>query len=387
MRASGGHASAFVATHREEDMAKLLGQGAKTKKLKQVSRRTFLQGAGALGLGLAAGPALVTEGKAQASTVIRYADDGGYNFDMRMQYYLKPFMDKTGIQIEHFVGERGLAKLKAMQQVNNLEFDMSNDLGTVAAAADNAGYLAPLDKSRLDLSQHMFPQWVFPGTIAWQYYTGAIGYNEESLKGKPLPSTWAEYWDFDKFPGRRGMLSRPQDTLEQALLADGVPADKLYPLDLDRAYKSMDKIKNRVAVWIDDTGQTIQLLQTKEIDYTYTTSARVFAARSSGEPLNLIDELPISPPQNVQIIKGTPIFDACMQLVTWFCQNQEAGTAYFSKQIGYGPTNQPTYEALPADTIKQLPSKDNTKAVWTDIKWWAENLVPVTERHKLWLLS
>ena len=319
--------------------------------------------------------------------MIRYADDGGYNWDMRTQFYLKPFMDETGVEIQHFVGQRNLAKMKAMAQVGNLEFDMANELGTVSAAADKAGYLAPLDTTRLDLSQHMFPEWVFPGTVAWQYYTGAIGYNAESLEGKPLPSTWAEYWDFETFPGRRGMLARPQDTLEQALLADGVAPQDLYPLDLDRAYASMDRIKPEVKIWITDTGQTIELLQNKEIDYTYTTSARVVAAQNNGVPLAMIEQLPISPPQNVHIMKDTPVFDACMQLAARFIENKDSGVGYFTKQIGYGPTNKPTNDALPQEIRDKLPSRDNTKAVWLNIGWWSDNLEAVSERHKLWLLT
>jgi putative spermidine/putrescine transport system substrate-binding protein len=367
-------------------MAKLL-QSGEPKKLRQIDRRAFLKGAGAVGAGIAAGPLLVTKGRAQASTVIRYADDGGFNFDLRMQHYLQPFMDETGIEIQHFVGQRNLAKMRAMYEVGNLEFDMSNELGTVSAAADNAGYLEEIDTTQLDLSQHMFPEWVFPGTIAWQFYSGVIGYNAESLEGQELPTSWAGYFDFAGFPGRRGMLSRPNDTLEQALLADGVLPSEMYPLDLDRAYAVLDRVKAEVAVWIDDTGQTIELLQAKEVDYCYTTSARVVAAQTNGVPLGMITELPISPPQNVHIMRDTPVYDACMQLAAHFIQNVESGTSYFMVQSGYGPTNQPTFDALTDEVRAKLPSRDNEQALWTDIGYWAENLETVTERHKLWLLT
>src|SRR5438309_6091061 len=47
------------------------------------------------------------------------------------------------------------------------------------------------------------------------------------------PTTWAEFWDAKKFPGPRTLRAGVYGTgaYEEALLADGVPMDKLYPMD------------------------------------------------------------------------------------------------------------------------------------------------------------
>jgi len=64
------------------------------------------------------------------------------------------------------------------------------------------------------------------------------------------PSSWADFWDVKKFPGSRSLcLSDSPRTLIFALLADGVPRDQLYPLDIDRAFKKLDQIKPHVKVW------------------------------------------------------------------------------------------------------------------------------------------
>ena len=64
------------------------------------------------------------------------------------------------------------------------------------------------------------------------------------------PSSWADFWDVKKFPGNRSLcLSDSPRTLIFALLADGVPRDQLYPLDIDRAFKKLDQIKPHVKVW------------------------------------------------------------------------------------------------------------------------------------------
>ena len=58
------------------------------------------------------------------------------------------------------------------------------------------------------------------------------------------PKSWVDFWDVKRFPGARGLcINDSPRTLIFALLADDVPADRLYPLDVDRAFKKLDQIK------------------------------------------------------------------------------------------------------------------------------------------------
>ena len=41
------------------------------------------------------------------------------------------------------------------------------------------------------------------------------------------PSTIADFWNVDKFPGRRGLRKVPRVNLEWALMADGVAGEGL----------------------------------------------------------------------------------------------------------------------------------------------------------------
>ncbi len=51
-----------------------------------------------------------------------------------------------------------------------------------------------------------------------------------------------------RFPRKRCLFKYPQFSAvpESALLADGVPRDKLYPLDVDKALAKLDTIKSRL---------------------------------------------------------------------------------------------------------------------------------------------
>ncbi|WP_163591335.1 extracellular solute-binding protein, partial [Klebsiella pneumoniae] len=56
-------------------------------------------------------------------------------------------------------------------------------------------------------------------------------------KVKSPPRSWADFWDIRGRPGQRAMRKFPFDTIELALLADGVDPRSLYPCDFDRAFK------------------------------------------------------------------------------------------------------------------------------------------------------
>ena len=66
------------------------------------------------------------------------------------------------------------------------------------------------------------------------------------MKEKP---TLADFFDFKKYPGKRLMRKDSQAMYEMALMADGVPKDKLYPLDVPRALKKIAAIKKDLLFW------------------------------------------------------------------------------------------------------------------------------------------
>src|SRR5262249_55277516 len=159
----------------------------------------------------------------------------------------------------------------------------------------------------------------------------------ETLAGKPLPKSWADFWKVADFPGRRGFLTAPYWVLEAALAADGVDPTKLYPLDIDRAYAKLNVLKPDVQIWIKDTGKTIEYLQNKELDYVYTSSARAEAAKAQGLPIDFLYDFAISSPQNLYVVKGSQNFDGSMGLMNQFLTQSDGAVSYFTDRIGYGP--------------------------------------------------
>jgi mannopine transport system substrate-binding protein len=84
--------------------------------------------------------------------------------------------------------------------------------------------------------------------------------------GKPQPANWADFWDVKKFPGQRTMpnIGSPWWVLAAALIADGADPKKLFPLDVDRAFKKLDQLKPNI-VWWTSGDQSMQLMRSREV--------------------------------------------------------------------------------------------------------------------------
>ncbi len=361
--------------------------GEKVREVARPSRRSVIRGGMAAAAGLAAGPLIMTPGRAQASSVLRVADDGGQTHEGRLEYYIRPYMEETGVEVQSFLGARGLARMSAMVQTGNLEFDITNDTATTLLAAAREGLLEEIDYSRLQRDRFVTQDWAWDHTVAFQSVTGGLGYNTDTVPADRVPQTWADFFDTEAFPGRRGLLARPTEALEIALVADGVSPDDLYPLDIDRAFAYLDSVKDKIDLWVPETPKTIEHLMTGELDYCYTFSGRVAIARGQDFPVGFASHLPVVQPQNFSILKGVPNYDLCIQFIDWWLTNVDANVGYYSQFLGNGPIDRPSFEGLPEDVRALLPDWDNSNNIRLDPEYWGENLEDVSSRFQLWLLS
>jgi len=71
-------------------------------------------------------------------------------------------------------------------------------------------------------------------------------------------------------------------TLEMALLADGVQLDELYPLDIDRALRSLERLGRANIIWHNTNAEPIQQLTSGAVPLASCFNGRVVAANRSG---------------------------------------------------------------------------------------------------------
>src|SRR5262249_4074018 len=151
--------------------------------------------------------------------------------------FFKPFTAATGVQIRT-VTPVSYGKIKAQVQARSYEFDMTSINSMQWLRAIREGLAEPIDWTVVK-KEALPPNAVVAVAygIAQNILGTALSYRRDKYPNGG-PTSWADFWDVQKFPGPRSLcLSDSPRTLIFALLADGVPRDELYPLDLDRAFR------------------------------------------------------------------------------------------------------------------------------------------------------
>ncbi|WP_108659605.1 ABC transporter substrate-binding protein [Acuticoccus kandeliae] len=345
-------------------------------------RRVLQLTAGAAAVGLAS-PALI--GRARAAGSITVADPGGPFREAFSTAFYRPFEEATGNTVINVARDaEPTAQFKAIVETGSYTWDVCTltiSARDILAAQD---LLDPIGFSHDDVPDLM-PEAINEFWMGTDVYSTIKAFRTDILdKG---PSTWAEFWDVEAFPGVRSLRQNPIDTLEQALMADGVAPADLYPLDVDRAFASLDKIKKHIAVWWSSGAQSTQLIQSGEVDMIPGWNARLQAAIDGGAPVALDWTEGLYSIEGWGLPKGGPRADLAREFVR-FCSDPERQAAYTSV-LSYGPTNLKAYEHIDAERAKILPTSPNnlSKMVIANSDWWAENRAEVSERFNTWLLS
>src|SRR5262249_41801770 len=151
------------------------------------------------------------------------------------------------------------------------------------------------------------------------------------------PASWAEFWDTAKFPGPRSLQKYAARVLPIALLADGVPIDKLYPIDAERAFKSLERVKPSIRGWWTQGPQSQQLLRDGEVHAIGIWNGRIQELMEQGAPCDLVWNQQEIDRAYWVVAKGTPRAEIARRYIN-VAVSPEA-LAGFCQDANYGPLN------------------------------------------------
>jgi len=314
---------------------------------------------------------------------------GGSYQEAERKAFFEPFEKETGIKVREAEWSGEYSKLKAMVESGTIVWDLVTVAeGSTIARGISEGVFEPIDYKILDRNKY-FVDAVTDYSVGIDFYSTVLGYNSKDYApGVKHPSSWADFWDTKNYPGARSLRNDPRTTLEFALLADGVSMDKIYPLDIDRAFNSLDRIKGSVKVWWTSGHQPAQLLADREVKLVSAFNGRIWtAATKDSMPLNVDWNQGCLDLDSWVIVKGTKNYDAAMALIE-FSSRPEVQIE-LTKYINYGPTNPEAYNHLSQSARTVLPTspENRPKQFVFNGKWWAQNESKVVERWNQWLLK
>jgi putative spermidine/putrescine transport system substrate-binding protein len=341
----------------------------------RISRRAML---------VAGATALATPyiARAAAKSIVIATSGGALEAAFDTAYY-KPFTAKTGIAIIKAVNT--YAKLKAMVDANAVEWDVMQVDSTAAAGFARQGLFEKLDYSGIvkgDLIAGAAQEYYVQCDVA----AACIAWNTKNVKPAQVPTTWAELWDLKRFSGQRGLWKQPYQTFELALMADGVAPDKLYPIDVKRALKSLDRIKSDIFWWANG-AQSAQVLIDGDIAAGMAWNGRLYDPKQHGAPVDFSFNQALFVSDSLVLPRGVKNKAEAMEFITFALQPQQQ--ANFAKALPYGPTNKKALALLDPPRLAVLPSSEHNLAlgVFQNFDWWADNGPKAAETFDSWLLG
>jgi putative spermidine/putrescine transport system substrate-binding protein len=345
-----------------------------------LTRRQFLK---LSGVGLAGATLLGTVGcgggDPSGGEGLVFASSGGDYQIAQTKAWLKPYSKESGTEIRQD-SPTDYAKIQAMVEKNRVTWDVvnvSNDFGLQSTA----DLLEPLDYSVIDKGP-ILEGYASKYRIACMLYANTLAYNTEQIDG--APRNWADLFDTRRFPGQRGFRKSPSETLEIALLGDGVPPESLYPLDVDRALNKLDTIRDRI-VWWETGTQLQQQLADGEVALASAWNGRAQTEIDAGVPLKIQWNQNLQTADYLVVPKGTANKEEAMELIA-YCVSGE-NNHRLSEHIEYAPVNKESISKVDPKVTSQLPTAYRDVGVRYDAEWWDDNREAVMESFNEWVRS
>lgn len=331
---------------------------------------------------LAAG--LVLPAWAQQVTVVNF---GGANANAQKKAYYEPFEKAANMKVVavEYNGEQ--AKIKAMVETKKVTWDAVEVESPDLARGCEEGLFEPLDWSKIGAKGDFQPAAVHECGVGVFVWSTVMAYNGEKIKDRP--TSWADFWDMKKYPGKRGMRKGARYNLEFALMADGVKPADVYkvlatPAGADRAFKKLGELKPNIQWW-EAGAQPPQLLVAGDVVLTTAYNGRIGAAQREGKFLQVAWYGGIYDLDYWVIPKGTPNRDAAYKFIQ-FASTADAQAKY-AEEISYGPTNKNALAKLHPKILANLPTAPaNAKdAVQFNVKFWADQGEALEKRFASWV--
>ncbi|WP_428925057.1 ABC transporter substrate-binding protein [Marinibacterium sp. SX1] len=372
-----------------------------TVQVPPTARRDFLKmfgGAAALAM---AGPSLATRALADEAAMPAFdaipdawkgdgevvvVTWGGIGTEMQRKAWFEPFEELCGIKVVEAIGPDP-AKLKAMVDTGTVAWDICQiGRGTMIELMRQGDYLEAIDYDLVE--DGVTEDYRSEYGLDIVSYAQMLAYRTDVWDS--APTGWTDFFDTARFPGGRSLPIATKGNIPElvgALIADGVPMDETYPIDIDRAIAKLYEIKPDVVKWWEAGAQHMQLLLDNEAPFVTAWNGRIKAAKDEGHPVELIWDGGMVLNNAWLIPKGAPNLSNAQKFAAF--SSSAIAQARYSALLPYGFTNVDSAQYLPEEILKDLPTapENYARMVPYQYQWWADNRPEVIEKFNEMMLS
>ena len=246
-----------------------------------------------------------------------FASWGGSFQDALRSAMLDPAASTLNITVKEDT-TNGIQDVRAQITAGAVAWDVTEQDLPSCETLSREGSLEPIDYSIVDTTG-IPEELIHENYIGFINFTKVIAYRKDVF-GDKGPSNWAEFFDLENFPGKRGMHGKVNYNLEAALMADGVPMAEVYDTlatdeGMKRAWSKLGEIAPEVTVWYRGGSQSAQLLRDGEVDVIHMGHNRVESVIGSGVEVAYAFDGGTMDVDCLLVPKGAPNVENAMRLI------------------------------------------------------------------------
>lgn len=308
--------------------------------------------------------------------------------------FVRDFEQETGIDVEMVDYAGGIEEIRSQVRAWNVKWDIVDLQLYDAIRACDDDLLVEIDPATLPPApdgtaavDDFLPGALMRCGVGNLAGSTVVAWDHSQLE-RP-PQRLEDFFDLGAFPGRRGLRRTPQTNLEWALIADGVPPDRVYEVleteeGVDRAFAMLTKLKPHIEWW--RLGEeAVRLLETGRVVMTSAYNGRIHSAAERGEPFSILWDHHARYIDVWSIPKHTENLEAALRFLRFATSTQSLAAQ--ARYIPYGPLRRSSLDVLePAVKVNLPTGPDNLEQMFqTDAAWWAEHLPELQTRFDRWL--
>jgi putative spermidine/putrescine transport system substrate-binding protein len=344
---------------------------------------------------------LAASGSAFADDTLNIATWGGAYGQSQEIAFFEPYAKETGTRIATEIYDGTLAKAKELIAGDPPAVDVIDvSAGTLAALCNN-GALETIAASVLGAApsgesaeQDFYPGGLSSCGVASVAWSTAIAFDRQTSSKAP-PSQIADLLDVKHFPGKRALPNSPRQTLELALLADGVEPANVYtelatPGGADRAFQALEKIKGEI-YWWDSSEEPMTWLLERKVAMAAGYSGRMFRTLvGDRQRFGVMWDGQVYDLDLWAVPKGAKNKDGALRFIAF--ATDPARLAAQAQLIAYGPMRKsalPLVGKQPVIDVEMtafLPTAPDNfkKALQFDEAWWNNHGTELQGRFETW---
>ena len=336
-----------------------------------------------LTLSMGMGFGLSNIAKADGHSVM-FASWGGSFQDALRTTMLTPAAEKLGIEVEEDT-TNGIQDVRSQISAGAVSWDVTEQELSVCETLKQEDSLEPLDYSLIN-SAGIPPELVNSHYVGLLAFTKVISYRQDKF-GDNGPQSWADFWNVEKFPGKRGMHGKVNYNFEAALMADGVAKSEIYNVlstkkGQERAWAKLAEIVPHVTVWYRGGAQSAQLMRDGEVDMIHMGQNHVGYINESGIGVNFTFDGGTMDVDCLLVPKGAPNYANAMKLINSVLSASSQAT--LAKTMPLGPVNKYAFDAgvLSIEQAKNVNTHPDNydKQLLVDPNFYIGQLDVLTER-------